>query len=237
MSLPFFFEPNLKLHPDVFVLHEDTSKHVIQVLRMKNGEMIQLTDGAGHNVAVEIIDDHKKKCTVRKSTVHDISSSIKKVSIAISPIKNNSRFEWFLEKATEIGIAEIIPILCARTEKQSFRHDRMNNILISAMLQSRQSFLPLLHEPTPIRSIITSAEHQVKFIAHCNEDGNKQSIKSIGNNNSALILIGPEGDFTEEEILFALSNGCIPVSLGKTRLRTETAGVVAATLLTHLIQE
>jgi 16S rRNA (uracil1498-N3)-methyltransferase len=237
MSLPFFFQPDLSVQPDVFILNEDTSKHIIQVLRMKNGEMLQLTDGAGLNVSAEIIDDHKKKCTVRKTNVQTTPPPLKKISVAISPIKNTSRFEWFLEKATEIGVTEIIPIICYRTEKQHFRHDRMNNILISAMLQSRQSYLPRLQEPTPFSSIITSKEYQLKLIAHCNEDAGKQTFHTIDYKSSVLILIGPEGDFTNEEVALATSNNFLPVSLGKNRLRTETAGVVATALLAHLMQQ
>ena len=233
MPLPFFFQPDLSQEPDVFVLNEDTSKHVVQVLRMKNGEMLQLTDGAGLNIIAEIVDEHKKKCRVKKCNIQLFSPSEKKVSVAISPVKNNSRFEWFLEKATEIGISEIIPAICTRTEKQNFRYDRMNNILISAMLQSRQSFLPKLHEPTSVHSIVTSTDYQNKLIAHCNEDENKKSVNAIDNKEAVIILIGPEGDFTDEEIALAITNNWVPVSLGSNRLRTETAGVVATALLTH----
>lgn len=236
MSLPFFFQSDLHLQPDVFILNEDSSKHIIQVLRMKNGEMLQLTDGSGLTVIAEIVDDHKKKCTVRKTKVQTIPPVLKKISIAISPIKNNSRFEWFLEKSTEIGVTEIIPVICSRTEKQHFRHDRMNNILISAMLQSRQTYLPKLYEPKAFSSVISSNECQLKLIAHCNEDAGKQTLNISGNNSSVLILIGPEGDFTNEEVALATSNNFLPVSLGTNRLRTETAGVVATTLLAYLMQ-
>jgi len=156
----------------------------------------------------------------------------RKVCVAISLLKNTSRFEWFLEKSTEIGISEIIPLICHRTERQHFRHDRMNNILIAAMLQSQQAWLPMLHEPKKFSEILASS-HQQKFIAHC-EQQQKQAIKDGALTNDILFLIGPEGDFTPEEIGMALQHSFQPVSLGNTRLRTETAGVVASTLLMNL---
>jgi 16S rRNA (uracil1498-N3)-methyltransferase len=137
---------------------------------------------------------------------------------------------FFLEKATEIGVAEIIPIISKRTERQHFRFDRINSILIAAMLQSQQTFLPVLKEPTAYNEIFKFANYPTKLIAHCEED-KKTSIKEINLNNNIQILIGPEGDFTTEEITLALQHNYQPVTLGNTRLRTETAGVVAATLL------
>jgi 16S rRNA (uracil1498-N3)-methyltransferase len=149
-------------------------------------------------------------------------------------VKNAHRFEWLLEKATEIGVNEIIPLLCSRTEKQHFRHDRMNSILVSAMLQSRQTWLPLLHEPVKYASFIRSCKDETglqKFIAHCGEDDRKQPLSSYRPFSESVILIGPEGDFTVDEVELALKNEFLPVSLANTRLRTETAGVVAVTLL------
>ncbi|RYZ29126.1 MAG: 16S rRNA (uracil(1498)-N(3))-methyltransferase, partial [Chitinophagaceae bacterium] len=152
------------------------------------------------------------------------------ICIAISITKNASRFEWFLEKATEIGINEIIPLLCERTEKEKFRYDRMKGILVSAMLQSQQTWLPNLHQPTSFDEVIKQASHQQKFIAHCLPE-QKQQLSSVIHHLSSIILIGPEGDFTPAEIEAALQNNFIPVALGETRLRTETAGMVAAALL------
>jgi 16S rRNA (uracil1498-N3)-methyltransferase len=147
-------------------------------------------------------------------------------------MKNSSRFEWFLEKATEIGISEIIPLLCERTEKEKFRIDRMQTILVSAMLQSQQCWIPLLHEPSTFEDVIKASAHQQRFIAHC-IDNEKKKLSDLMNSDhsSHIILIGPEGDFTPAEISSAAEYHYIAVSLGKTRLRTETAGVVAAVLL------
>lgn len=229
MALPFFYIEKLTTQP--VVLNEETSKHIVQVLRMQNGEQLQLTDGKCNLFTCEIIDNNRKRCAVTiKETVHT-KPQTPNISIAISLLKNSGRFEWFLEKATEIGVAEIIPLICTRTEKIAFKHERMNSILISAMLQSQQTYLPQLHEPVKFNEAISKATQQQKFIAHCEDENKKVQLSTIKQFNNAAILIGPEGDFTKEEIALALKNNFTPVALGDTRLRTETAGVVAATLL------
>lgn len=232
--LPYFFSERITPH-SVFALNDETAKHIIQVLRMKKDEHILLTDGKGNKAEAIIVQADKRNCSVHvKEILHEGTSS-KKISIAISILKNATRFEWFLEKATEIGISEIIPLICSRTERQYFRYERMLQIIISALLQSRQSYLPVLHQPTDFKTAITELNYDGKFIAHC-IDEEKKTIQEISNSASpvpanAIILIGPEGDFTKEEITYALQNNYISVSLGNTRLRTETAGIVAATLL------
>lgn len=235
MSLPYFYVPDLS--SDTLTLEEDTSKHVVQVLRMKVEEQLLLTDGKGTKAIATIIDDNRKRCTVKLSDVTQEQPRVVNVSIGISLVKNASRFEWFLEKATEIGVTEIIPLLCDRTEKEKFRHDRLQSILISAMLQSQQCWLPLLHEPTAFDKVVKETTTQNKFIAHCLPEKKQQLIafhSVLHTHSSSLVLIGPEGDFTEAEIASALQQGFEPVALGNTRLRTETAGMVAATLLCQL---
>ncbi len=229
MEWPIFFIEQL-FSANFITLSEETSKHVVQVLRMQQGEKLQLTDGAGNVSTAEIIDPHKKKVTVRLIDKTFIPKNLAKISIAISLLKNSSRFEWFLEKATEIGVNEIYPLLCDRTEKQHFRYDRMKQILISAMLQSKQVWLPVLHEPTLLNKVITHSLYSIKLIAHCANE-TKNPVTNYSQQSSVQILIGPEGDFTKEEIALALNNNYEPVALGETRLRTETAGVVAATIL------
>lgn len=238
MSLPFFYVDDLS--SDFLTLSEDTSKYMIGVLRMTNGEEVLLTDGKGGKAKAIVVDDNRKRCAVQVQALEVEEASHPNVSIAVSLIKNASRFEWFLEKAAEIGVNEIIPLRCDRTEKETFRHDRMQGILISAMLQSQQSRLPVLHQPTAFADAVKSSLHQQKFIAHClaEQKVNLQDLLAKPSSNHPiihsshrLILIGPEGDFTEKEIAVALENGFVPVALGHTRLRTETAGIVAATLL------
>ncbi len=229
MTLPFFFVQDL--NTNTIVLDEHTSKH-ISVLRIQIGEQILLTNGKGKKAHAFIIESSRKKCIVQISSIEVKEEKKRKVAIGISLIKNSSRFEWFLEKATEIGVSEILPLICMRTEKQNFKFARMNAILISAMLQSQQCWLPVLHQPTNFSDIVHLKFYEQKFIAHCIED-KKQLLTSelVNLSISQLILIGPEGDFLEEEIEMALHENFQPVSLGNTRLRTETAGVVAAALL------
>ena len=233
MALPFFYTEEIKITDQEFILNEETSKHVAQVLRMQIGEQLLLTDGKGNLFTAEIINDNRKKCIVKIVALLVTPPSEIKNTIAISLVKNTNRFEWFVEKATELGISTIIPLLCNRTEKQHFKQERMKSILISAMLQSQQTWLPDLKEPSKIGEIIKLSGAAQKFIAHCEEGEFKQALthQLINDFTERIILVGPEGDFTSDEITAALKHNFIPVALGNTRLRTETAGVVAATLL------
>jgi 16S rRNA (uracil1498-N3)-methyltransferase len=233
MALPFFYINNYSGAQQQLVLDEDTSKHVVQVLRMKTGEQMNLSDGKGNLLLCEIIEDNKKHCTVSIKSKTQKPKSKNVVSIAISLIKNTNRFEWFLEKVTEIGVAEIIPLICERTEKEKFRLDRLQGICISAMLQSQQTWLPVLQELQKFENVeMWKCINGVNYIAHCLDTGKQQlSHLRIRSSPNQLICIGPEGDFTPKEIELALQHHFIPVALGETRLRTETAGVVAATLL------
>lgn len=234
MQLPFFYIPGYSNQKEI-ELDEDTSRHIVQVLRMKKDQAVNLTDGKGHLLTTHITDDHKKHCTVAVDQFKFTEPAIRKISVAISLLKNSSRFEWFLEKATEIGVNEIIPLICQRTERQKFRADRMQSILVSAMLQSQQVWLPVLHAPIDYALVFRQeevAQKSQKFIAHCVE-AEKRNLNDLVNETlpSQIILIGPEGDFTTEEIELALGSHFIPVALGDNRLRAETAGMVAATLL------
>ncbi|HNN72759.1 MAG TPA: RsmE family RNA methyltransferase [Ferruginibacter sp.] len=232
MALPFFYKEDIAAGAEQVILDEDTSKHIVQVLRMQNGEQLQLTDGKGNLFTGVITDNNRKRCAVGILQTTNLQPQTRKISIAISLLKNTSRFEWFLEKATEIGVSEIIPLVCARTEKTAFKYDRMKSILVSAMLQSQQCWLPRLHEPAKFSELVPAALQQQKLIAHCEETGEKKQLSTLQPfSASTIILIGPEGDFTPEEIQLALGNNFSAATLGTTRLRTETAGVVAASLL------
>ncbi len=236
MPLPFFYEENL---PDSnqFILSEESSRHIVQVLRMREEEQLLITNGKGQTLTVEIISANKKKTEVRKIHEEFLPQRKPKISIAISFIKSAGRFEWFLEKATEIGVSAIIPLICKRTEQTHFREERMKTILISAMLQSRQAWLPEMSAPIKINELIKKEDHSQKFIAHCIEEEKKVLNNSmVDESSSKIILIGPEGDFTEEEIEAALQQNYIPVSLGETRLRTETAGLAASVLLMNKVK-
>ena len=232
MALPFFYTEPISSLNNIVTLNEENSKHVVVVLRMQQGTQLKLTDGLGNIYTAEITDAHKKKCIVKITDTTKIQSVENKVCIAVSPVKNNSRFEWFLEKATEIGVSEIVPLLCERTEKQFLKFERLKGILISAMLQSQQAWLPILHEPVKFEKFLKENTADHKFIAHC-ENETRFSLREKTNNltKSSTLLIGPEGDFTKTEIEMALQNNFSAVALGNTRLRTETAALVAATLL------
>jgi len=230
MQLPFFFEENFSTEGN-FILSEEASKHIVQVLRMHENENLLITNGKGQVLTTRLVKANKKNAEVQIINKSVRPKIIPEISIGISLIKNTNRFEWFLEKATEIGVSEIIPIICERTEKQHFRYHRMKNVMVSAMLQSQQAWLPALHEPAKFDVIIKNSPHQNKYIAHCIDDEKQHLHNEVISKEDQIILIGPEGDFTKDEIATALKNNYIPVSLGETRLRTETAGIVAAVLL------
>ena len=232
MSVPFFYEPTIIDTNQPFVLSDNTSKHCVQVLRMRDGARIHLTDGKGTLFIAKIIsaDKHKSVALIEKTIFKEPNPN--KISIGISLLKNADRLEWMFEKITEIGVTEIFPIICKRTEQQRFRTERMLQILVSAMLQSQQCWLPILHEPIAINKMINQTNHHQKIIAHCELD-QKLLLKDLPKSSDTLILIGPEGDFTIEEISMALEAEFIPVSLGETRLRTETAGLVCISVLVN----
>lgn len=233
MALPYFYI-NQPAATGNIILPEETGKHCIQVLRMKTGDKLLLTDGRGNLLTTSISTADKRNCVVIIEESKYQPKPVKKTSIAISLLKNTSRFEWFLEKATEIGVNEIIPVLCQRTERQGFRFERMNNIIVSAMLQSQQTWLPVLLEPQPLDKVISGSGYAQKLIAHC-EEAEKKSISNIIGSGDIQILIGPEGDFTSTEIGLAVGHHYQQVSLGGKRLRTETAGIVAAILITNAV--
>lgn len=233
MALPIFFIDAFGTGASLITLNEETSKHVVQVLRMQVGEELNLSDGRGHLITAVITEAHKKHCVVKVKGVSFKEEGERKTTIAISLVKNASRFEWFLEKATEIGVNEIIPLICERTERQHFRYERMKGILVSAMLQSQQVWLPVLREPVRYEDLMNlKSEDSLKLIAHCEETERQQlSNLQVKQSSNSIILIGPEGDFSPGEIELALNHNFQPVALGETRLRTETAGMVAAVMM------
>lgn len=231
MSFPFFYSAIIDPDQRIQQLDENAAKHINQVLRMKKGDKIYLTNGKGILATGAIEEQLKKGCTVLVTDCVIEPASLHRTTIAISLVKNTARFEWFLEKATEMGISSVVPLICGRTERIHFRRERMQSIMISAMLQSRQAWLPALSDPLPFTQWISSPATGVRFIAHCLPDEKKHFREMAHADTDLAIAIGPEGDFTDEEINLALSNNCVPVSLGQTRLRTETAGLVAAALM------
>lgn len=226
--MQLFFNSNIKTSDTFFQFDKEESKHIIKVLRKKTGDSIHITDGNGNLFHSKITVESEKKCEVQIQTIDQFEPKKYKLHIAIAPTKMNDRFEWFLEKATEIGVDEISPIICEHSERKVYKTDRAEKILQAAMKQSNQFFLPKINTPISFSEFIKNTTDGEKFIAHC-EENQKDSFKSrCQPNQNILILIGPEGDFSSKEINLALKNNFIPVSLGNTRLRTETAGVVAS---------
>jgi 16S rRNA (uracil1498-N3)-methyltransferase len=211
------------------ILDQNESKHLIKVLRMRKGSEVMLIDGKGNLFGGIIEDADPKQCGIRIiSSVEGFEKRNYRLHIAISPLKNTERFEWFIEKCVEIGIDEITPMLCRNTEKTSVREDRMNNLIISAMKQSLKAFRPEFHNPVDFNEFISYPSGARKMIAHCHKDFQRKKISDVySRNEDAIILIGPEGDFTTEEVEKASAAGFENIHLGPSRLRTETAGIAA----------
>ena len=225
--MQIFYAPDIS--SDTYVLDENESRHIIRVLRMKRGEDVRLIDGKGNMYEGIISNPDQNRCviTLTGKTVNFEKRNYN-LHIAISPIKNPERFEWFIEKCVEIGTDEITPLLCKNTEKPGIKSQRVNNIIISAMKQSLKATKTVLNEPCSFKDLISKRFNGIKMIAHCEDSEMRHKISDVyPKNNDAIILIGPEGDFTREEINLAAENDFIPVHLGPSRLRTETAGVAA----------
>ncbi len=225
---PFFHCALLHETNANLILDEDTRRHVVTVLRMQAGDHLMLMNGNGlaGKARIEVAD--KKHLEVKIIEVESFPKPAFKIALGISLLKNASRFEWMLEKVTEIGLTDIFPIISERTEKTHFRIDRMRQIIISASIQSKQMWMPVLHSPKTYKELLALSDHDCKMIAHC-LSGEKTILKKQA--KDCLLLIGPEGDFTPIEIENALAHDFIPVTLGDSRLRTETAGVVGAVLM------
>lgn len=230
-----FYTPDI--NTSTYTLSEEESKHCIKVLRLNEGDHIYLVDGRGGFYETHIIDAHPKRCMVQVLDVKlNYGARNYRLHIAISPLKSLDRFEWFLEKATEIGIDEITPIITQRSEKRDLKLERSNKIIESAMKQSKKAFHPKLNEAIAWNKFIAQDHsEQVKLIAHCLEE-EKKSFDDFKTSTvkNFLILIGPEGDFTEDEIKTATSKGFIPLSLGEARLRTETAAIKATAVVSFI---
>ncbi len=222
--------------PDItdkfYQLSEEESRHCIKVLRLKENDTIYLIDGKGTLFTAKIIDAHHKHCTVECIEKQiDFGKLDYKLHIALAPTKNIDRTEWFLEKCTEIGIDEFTPLLCEHSERKVIKTARLLKVITSAVKQSLKAFHPKLNELTKFNELITAPFEGDKYIAHCYE-GEKPHLKTLCRAKSkCLILIGPEGDFSPQEVELAKANGFKEISLGNSRLRTETAGVVACNIV------
>ena len=226
--MQLFYNPHITPETKQITFDKTESRHIIRVLRKKLGDQLFITNGKGVLFISEISIADDKKCLVNIISVNEKSKSWDYyLHIAIAPTKNMDRFEWFLEKATEIGIDEITPIICERSERKIIKSERLEKIIESAMKQSLHYYLPKFNEPITFKDFLKKEHSGQKFVAHC-EETDKKSLKSLVKpNENVTVLIGPEGDFSNKEITLALENNYIPVTLGSTRLRTETAAIVA----------
>lgn len=225
--MQLFYNPDINIDSSEFSFDKEESKHITKVLRKKEGDILFVTNGLGKLFHSEIILASEKKCTVKIIKNETQPPTEFYTHIAVAPTKMNERFEWFLEKATEIGIHEITPIICDHSERKSIKNERFDKIIQSAMKQSNQFYLPKLNEPISFKEFINQKNEGLLCIAHCEENDKKLLKEVVKPKTKHTILIGPEGDFSIKEIELALKNNYVPVSLGNTRLRTETAALVA----------
>jgi 16S rRNA (uracil1498-N3)-methyltransferase len=231
-----FYTPDIA--SDNYTLNEEESRHAVKVLRLKTGDHIQLINGSGGFYEAEITDDHQKRCTVKvRSKQTEYNKRNWKLHIAVAPTKNIDRMEWFIEKATEIGIEEITPLDCEKSERTIIKPERLNKVAVSAIKQSMKAYLPKIAELSEFKKFMASAKEfsGEKFIAHCHSRESLPHIKTLYTpQQNALILIGPEGDFSSSEVKLAIENGFKEISLGQSRLRTETAALYACAVINIL---
>lgn len=225
--MQLFYNPAISESQTSFVFDKEESKHIIKVLRKKESDILHVTNGLGFLFTTEITIASDSKCTVKIVSFEKQEAPKFRLHLVVAPTKMNERYEWFLEKATEIGIQEITPIICDHSERKVIKTDRFQKILESAMKQSLHYYLPKLNEPIAFKEYIKTSKSGQLFIAHCEESDKKSLKNELKTNEDVTILIGPEGDFSVKEIQLAIDNKFIPVSLGTTRLRTETAAIVA----------
>lgn len=222
--------------PD-FTFNPEESRHITKVLRLRKGDQVYITDGAGNLHRGNIIVDDSRRCAVHLETGKSVGRNPYHLHIAVSPTKNLSRIEWLVEKATEAGIGEITPMLCQHSERVHFKSERLEKIAIAAIKQSQQMWLPKINEPASFGQVVKNTRPGEGFIAYVDETSGLSLLKSIYKKGAdATILIGPEGDFSKSEIAAALKAGFIPISLGKNRLRTETAALVACLTINFINQ-
>ena len=231
--MQLFYNSLLQTKDKLFTFDKIESKHIVRVLRKKEGDILHITNGKGYLFTSEIIIANDKKCTVTITTVEEkIKPWNYHLHIAIAPTKNNDRLEWFLEKATEIGIDEITPIICDRSERKIVKNKRLQKIIESASKQSLKYHFPKLNESMIFNDLMNSNLsdlNELKFIAHCEDGQIRNSLEKVLKvKKNVILLIGPEGDFSLNEIEKAKQTNFIPITLGESRLRTETAGIVAA---------
>ncbi len=225
--MQLFYNPNINDTTTQFSFEKEESKHIVKVLRKKEGETLHITNGEGWLFNAEIVSANTNKCLAKVVTKTLQPKRDYQLHLAVAPTKMNDRYEWFLEKATEIGIDTVTPIICDHSERKIIKAERYEKILQSAMKQSLNCYLPKLNDAINLKDFLNQEFTGDLFIAHCEETDRKSLKQQLKPNQNITILIGPEGDFSSKEIQLAIQNNFIPVTLGTTRLRTETAAIVA----------
>ena len=224
-----FYSEKLEAQQKLLTLNEVESNHACKVLRLEESSSIELINGRGIVAHAKIVQAHHKRCEVEILDCLEFPSEIHRIHLAICPTKSNDRFEWMLEKIVEIGVDEITPLVSENSERSKLNFDRLEKVILSAVKQSLRPFKPHLNPMDKVKDFLKNNPNAL--MAHCREDFERTDLKSHALRNEVVVMIGPEGDFSENEIKLALQNQVKSVSLGKNRLRTETAGLVAVTLL------
>lgn len=225
--MQLFYNPDIDENTQQLVFSKEESRHIVKVLRKNSGDQLQITNGKGWLFVAEITNADIKKCVASIISKTFEPARRYKVHLAVAPTKMNDRYEWFLEKVTEIGVDVITPIICDHSERKVIKSDRFEKIIQAAIKQSLHYYLPELQEAISFSDFIKQPFNGQKFIAHCEETERTSLKNTLQSNSDVLILIGPEGDFSSSEIKAAIALGFKPVTLGNTRLRTETAAIVA----------
>lgn len=227
MSDQLFYNPELSSETKHVSFSPEESKHIAKVLRKKPGDALSITNGKGWVFDAALETATPGSCEATITNAYKRIQPMHWLHLAVAPTKNADRFEWFLEKATEIGINEITPVICERSERKSVKSERLLRIMESAMKQSKRVYLPKLNPAIELAKFLELTHPGLRFIAHCYEGEKLELKRRVAPDKDITILIGPEGDFSEEEVDLAMEKGFYPVSLGDARLRTETAALVA----------
>ncbi len=229
--MQLFYHPALNETDSQCIMDPDESRHIVKVLRKNEGDELQITNGKGFLFNVQILEANPKGCRVEVVKKHKDHPAMYRIHLAVAPTKMIDRYEWFLEKVTEIGVHEISPILCERSERKVLKSGRLEKVIQAAMKQSLRTFLPKLNPPVSYSDFLKRRNEGLLFIAHCEKEEKAELKRTVAPDHDITVLIGPEGDFTHSEIQEAYNVGYSPVSLGDARLRTETAAIVACTTI------
>lgn len=232
--MQLFYDPVLKPDSRECVFSKEESNHILRVLRKKVGDSVHVTNGKGSLFIGEITDPSLQACKISITSYEKVVEPMHRLHLAVAPTKNSDRFEWFLEKATEIGVDEITPIICDHSERKHIKRQRLEKVIQSAMKQSHRPFLPKLNEMVQLKDFLEQDLEGLKFIAHCQEGEKVELKRRLAADKEILVLIGPEGDFSDSEIDLATSKGFVPASLGEYRLRTETAAILACSTVAFI---